>query len=126
MPYFTGSPPIDRSILCCCCIIDLGDDSGHSTESTGHLQLLSRKYLSDCFQPESVQHFPPFFSTPILSTNVCCLGQFTLVLELGDQSYLCSARDFAAAMGTKIPQGHSATIQSTQASADPCILFRRG
>ncbi len=50
----TDSIVIDRFIFCCCCIIGLGVDSGPSTESTGHLQLLSRKYLSDYFRPKSI------------------------------------------------------------------------
>jgi hypothetical protein len=37
---------IDRSILRCCCIVDLSVDSGPSTEPTGHLQFLPCKYLS--------------------------------------------------------------------------------
>ena len=101
---YTDSIVIDWSILCCCRIVDLGVDSGHSTEPTGHFQLLPRKYLSDYCRPKSIQYFEfsLCFPTPILSTKLCGLGELTLVLELGDQSYLRSTRDLAAAMGTKI------------------------
>ncbi len=51
-------------------------------------------------------HFP----THVLSTELCRLRELTLVHEPGDRPYLCSTRDFATAVGTKIPQGHSATV----------------
>ena len=52
-----------------------------------------------------------FHTFPALRKRIR-LGELTLDLELGDQSHLCNARDLAAAMGTKISQGHSVTLQS--------------
>ena len=117
---------IDRSILRCRRIPDLSVYSRHSTEPTGHLELLPSQYLSDHDQSKWIQfEFPPSLPSPILSTNVCRLGQLTLVLELGHQPYLCPPCNFTAAMGTTISQDHSVTLQSTQTGADPCVLFGR-
>ncbi len=43
----TDSIVIDWFILCCCRVVDLGVNSGHSTEPSRHFQLLPCKYLSD-------------------------------------------------------------------------------
>ena len=43
---------IDWSLLRCCRNVDLGVHSGYPTESTGHLQLLPREYLSGDDQPQ--------------------------------------------------------------------------
>ena len=115
---------IDRSIFRCCRILDISVHPGYPTEPTGRHQLLPRKYLSGYHQPKRFQ-FPPCRTTPILSTKLRSMGECTLVPELGHQSYLCSACDTSAAMGTKIPKVNSVALQSTQASPDPCVLFRR-
>ena len=118
---------IDRFILCCCRVVDLVVDSGHSTEPTGHIQLLPCQYLWSYFRPKSVQYFnfPPIFPTHILPTHLCRLGECPLVLKPGHQSYLCSTRNVATAVGPKISQGYSAALQPTQASTDPCVLCWR-
>src|SRR6267378_2023644 len=115
----------DRFIFRCCCVVDLSVHPGHSAELTRHFQLLPCKYLSDSRGPQSIQQFdsPPFFPTSVHSAKSCHLGQLALVPELGDQHYLRATRDVATTMGTKIPQGHSAALQSTQASAHSCILL---
>jgi hypothetical protein len=67
---YTNSSVIDWFILCCCRIVDLGVDSGHSTEPTGHLQLLPCQYISGYLPTQIDPIFPPpFFPTPIFSTN---------------------------------------------------------
>ena len=121
----TDSMVVDRVVLCCCCIIDLSVNSGHSTKLAGYLQLLSCKHLSSYCSPESTEYFPLFLPAPIFSTKLRRLGERTLVLELGDQSYLCSTGDVATAMGTKIPQSHPVAICSSQASSNPCVSCRR-
>ncbi|KAI9434044.1 hypothetical protein H4582DRAFT_2060436 [Lactarius indigo] len=63
---------------------------------------------------------PPPFTPP----NYAIWVKRTVFLEFGDQYQLCSTRDATPAVGTKIPQGHSTTLQPTQACADPCFLFR--
>ena len=87
---------IDGSILRCCCVVDYSFHSGTSTESTGHLELLPCQYLSSYNQRRCTRHleFPPYFPSPILSTRICSLGQCSLALEPGHQSYVCSARKF--------------------------------
>ena len=121
------SSVIDRSILRCCRVVDLGVNSGYSTEPTGHHQLLPREYLSGNDQSKWAQRFdfPPFFPTAILSTKPCDLGQRALVLEFRHQPYVCTPCNVATAMGTTISQDHSVAIQSTQTSAHPCVLCRR-
>ncbi|KAH9045868.1 hypothetical protein EDB83DRAFT_1549519 [Lactarius deliciosus] len=54
----TASHPslVDWFVLCCCRVVDLGVHPGHSTEPSGHFQLLSRKYLPDSRQ-SWIQHF---------------------------------------------------------------------
>jgi hypothetical protein len=118
---------IDWSIFRCCRILDFSFYPGHSTESTGHLQFLPRQHLPDACRSKWIQHFefPPCFTTTIRPPKLCSLGQCALVLELGNQPYLCSTCDAAAAMGTKVSQDHSVTLQPTQTSAYPCVLFRR-
>ena len=105
------SSVIDRFILRRCRVVDLSVYSGHSTEPTAHPQLLPRKYLSGYSRPKSIKYFPPFFSTHAISTELCSLDELTSVHELGDWSYLCSARYVATAVDTKIPQDHSAALQ---------------
>ena len=121
---YVNSVIIDGSILRCCCNIDLTINSRHPAEPTGHLKFLPRKYLSRYHQPKSLE-ISPCFSTSILSSKLRNLGEFTLVLELGDQSHLCFTCDLPTAMGSKIPQGHFVALQSRQESTDPCVLFRR-
>ena len=123
----TDSLAIDRFILCCCCILTLSVDSGYSTGPTGHLQLLPRQHISDSFRPKSIQYlkFPSCFSSPIFTTKLRCLGERTLVLEFGDQSYMCPTCDLAPTMGTKISQSHPASLRSAQAGTASCIPCRR-
>jgi hypothetical protein len=80
---------IDWFILRCCRLVNLGIDSGSSTESTGHLQLLPCEYVSSYYcRHKSIQYldFPPCLPTPIFSTQLCRLGKLALVLKLGHQS----------------------------------------
>ncbi|KAH9031393.1 hypothetical protein EDB83DRAFT_1843095 [Lactarius deliciosus] len=86
----------------------------------------SNLYLANIYQtltdPASTSH-PA--SPPIFSAKLCSLSEHAVVLELGHQHQLCSTRNVASAVGTKISQGHSATLQSTQASKDPFVLCWR-
>ena len=65
------------------------------------------------------------FLIHIFPTNICSLGELTLVFEPGDQSYLCSSRNIATAMGMKISQGYPVTLQSAQASTNSCVPCQR-
>jgi hypothetical protein len=127
MVLYADSVGIDWSIFGCCRFVGLSIDSGYSREPTGYLQLLPRKYLSGYYRPKWLQHFEfnSCFPTPFLPSKLRGVGKRTLVLELGNQPYLCTACDVAAAMGTKISQDHSVPLQSTQASTYPCVLCRR-
>ena len=66
------------------------------------------------------------YTTPVLSTDIRRLGEFTLVLELCNLSCVCSLGYVATSMGTSIHQGHSAgTVQPREASANACIICPR-
>jgi hypothetical protein len=66
------------------------------------------------------------YTTPVLSTGIRRLGEFTLVLELRNQSCVCSLGYVATSMGSSIHQGHSAgTVQPREASANACIICLR-
>jgi hypothetical protein len=43
----TVSYPVDRFILCCRRVLDLGLDSGHPRESARHVQFLPLEHLQD-------------------------------------------------------------------------------
>ena len=66
----------DWFILRCRRVIDLGIDSGYSTQRTEHVQLLSRQYLSDRRGPKSTQlfEFTPYYPTSLSAANLCRLG----------------------------------------------------
>ena len=57
------------------------------------------------------------------STKIRSLAEVTSGFELARQYYLCPTCDVATAIGTKIPQCHSTTLQSTRASRGSCILL---
>ena len=118
---------IDWSILCCRRIVDLGVDSGYSTEPTRYFQFLPLEHLPDARRPEWIKHFdfPPFFPTPLLSTKLRSVGKRTLVLKPRNQPYMRPPCNVTAAMGTTISQDHSVAIQPTQASTYPFFLCRR-
>ena len=101
--HHTDSMVIDWFILRCCCVVDLSVHPGHSTEPAGHLQFLPCKHLSGYCRPKSIQRFefPPCFPTAVHSTKLCSLGERSLVLESGDQPYLCSSCDLVAAMARR-------------------------
>ncbi len=67
----------------------------------------------------SLPSSPPTFSPP---TYAVLVNERTLVLELGHQSYSCSACDLATAVGTEIQHGHSATSKCAHASPDSCFF----
>ena len=119
---------VDRFILCCRCGIARSVNSRLETKSTGYLCILSRQYLSTSRRPEHISLVDPChssYTTPILSTEIRYLGQFTMVPELGHQSYMCTSGDIVTAVGASIPHSHSTTaLESTQASTNPFVLCR--
>ena len=87
---------------------------GSEVKLSGHLRILSREHLSDSRRSERhcTTHLHPFrcrHSTPILSSDVCRLGEFPLVFELRDQSYLWSVGNNVTAMVAPICQDHPTT-----------------
>ena len=117
----------DWSVLCRCSSVGRGISSGPQAEFAGYLHILSQKYLPSSCGSEYIIHYTHATvsgqSTGLLSTELRDLGQLALVFELGRQPHLCSPGDFAEAVGPPLCQYHAASaVQSSQASADPCIL----
>jgi len=79
---------IDRSILCRsrrppCCY-----RSGSEAEQPGHLRILPWQHISGSRRSERttlIHSLPCPQTTPIHSSEICHLGEFTLVLEPGDE-----------------------------------------
>jgi hypothetical protein len=117
----------DRFILCRCSNISRRVRAGPQAKFPGHLSILPRKHLSNPRRFEWLPGHPPYTSQsvhPIFSTDLCRIGQLALVSQLGHQSHMCTFGDITAAMGTSVHEGHPDTIQSTQTSTDPGVLYR--
>ncbi len=129
LPLHINWNTIDRSILCCsrcppCCY-----RPGPETKQLGHLRILPWHYLSGSRRPErntSIHSSPCRRTTLILSAEICRLGKYSLVLELGDEPQLCSVGDIVTTMGTSIsPSGSACPVHSRKESANACILCQR-
>ena len=97
---------------------------GPQTKCARLFHILSREHLSTSRRP--THSFPPCEATTIPSTDIRHLGELTLVLEHGYQPNLRSLSNIVTSVGSSIHRCHSArTMQSTQASTDPCIFCRR-
>jgi hypothetical protein len=117
--------PEDWFILRHCRSICCRIRPGPQTKFPGHLSVLPRKHLSN---PQWLRdrYTPLTFRSvhPIFSTNFCCLGQLTLVSQLGYQSHMRTFGNIAAAMGPSVHEYHPDTIRTTQTSTDSCVLCR--
>jgi hypothetical protein len=128
LPLHINWNTIDRSILrrsrCPPCCYRPGPE----TKQSGYLRFLPRQHLSGSRQPKCntlIYSFPRRQTTPILSCEIFCLGEYSLVLELGDECQLCFLGDIVTSMGTSIcPSGSACAVQSRKSSADSCILCR--
>ena len=99
---------------------------GPQAKFPGHLSVLPRKHLSN---PRRCEWLPSPYSPhtsqsihPILPTNLCRMGQLTLVSQLAHQSHMCAFGDIITAMGASVHEGQPNTVQPTQTSTDPGIL----
>ena len=104
----------DRFILCRRRNTSLCVRPGPHAELPGYHSVLPRKHLSN---PRRFERLPGPYSLhisqsvhPIFSTNLCCMGQHTLVSQLGYKSHMCTFGDITPAMGTSVHEGHSDTI----------------
>ena len=82
-----NSSVVDWSIFCRSCRTPFSDYRGPETKQSGYLCILSWEYLSGSCRPECNTCFHPFPGrqiAPILSPEICRLGEFTLVLEPGN------------------------------------------
>jgi hypothetical protein len=121
---------IDRSILCCCRRAAHRVRPGPPSQAriSGHLRILSREHLSGsrCSKCDSTTPIHPVhscYTTPVFSTEICHLGEFTLVLELSDQLYMCSLGNDAASMGISIHQAHSASTTPPRGASSNARIF---
>ena len=119
---------IDWSILCCSCCSTCCHRPGRETKQSGYLGILPWQHLSGSRRPECntpIHSFTARQTTPILSFEIRHLGEYSLVLELGDGCQLCFVGDIATSMGTSIsPSGPACPVQSRKASANARILCR--
>jgi len=105
-----------RRSICC------GIRPGPQTKFPGHLGVLPRKHLSN---PQWLPgRYAPltFRSVHVFSTNLCLMGQLTLVSQLAHQSHMRTFGNITPAMGPSVHEGHPDTIQSTQTSTDSGVL----
>jgi len=116
----------DRFILCRRRSISRCVRPGPQAELPGHLSVLPCKHLSN---PRRFERLPGPYSPltpqsvhPIFSTNLCHMGQLTLVSQLAHQSHMRTFGHITPAMGPSVLEGHPDTIRSTQTSTDPGVL----
>ena len=119
---------IDRPILCCRRRTPRCDRPGLEAKQPGYLRVLSWEHISGSRRPERNAFFHPCGQTAlVLSSEICCLGELSLVLEPGHEPQLCSVGDIFASMGASIyPSDSACTVQPREASAKTCILCQRG
>jgi hypothetical protein len=119
---------LDRSILCCSCCSPCCHCPGPETKQSGYLRILPWQHLSGSCRPERntlIHSFPCRQTTLIFSSEVLRLGEYSLVLELGDECELCFVGDIVTSMGTSIsPSGSACPLQLRKSSANACILCR--
>jgi len=119
---------IEWFVLCRRCNIAQCDDPRPQAKSARYLCVSSRKNPSGPRRSQPITHRHTFYFNKkihILSPELLCLGQPTLVLELDPQSYMCSSGYIATAVGTPIHQDHSATAsEPPRARAYPRVLLR--
>jgi hypothetical protein len=122
----TNMNTVDWFILGFCRGIGRGLSPGPQAKFTGYLSILSREHLSTSRRPKRISCIYPChssYATTLLSTEISSLGQLALVPQFGHESYICATGDIVTAVGASIHQNHSTTtVQSTQASTDPCVL----
>jgi hypothetical protein len=120
---------IDRFILCCRCRTPSCDRPGPEAEQSGYLCILSWEHLWRPRRSERNTGFHPApyrQTTPVLSSEICCLGEFTLVFEPSYEPQLRSVGNISTSMGASIYPSHSAcTVQSRESSANARILCER-
>lgn len=107
-----GPTFIEWFVLCCRCNIARCDDPRPQDKSARYLCASSRNNRSDPRRSQRFTHHYTFYinkSIHLLSPELLCLGQLTLVLEFDPQSYMRSSGHIATAVGTPIHQDHPAT-----------------
>ena len=128
---------VGRFILCRRGSVTFSDGPGLEPESSastpapasGELGILSQEYLSGSLPTErllSTSSLPYRSSPHVIFSDICHLGEFTMVFEPSDQSYLCNVGNIHTKMGMPIHRDHTVTtVQPTQASSASCLLLRR-
>jgi len=106
---------VDRVFFCHYCRAACHVRSGSEAKISRHVRILSREHLSDSRRPQrhSATYIHPFhfrYTTRLLSSDICHLGEFALVFELRDQSYLWPFGNIVTAMVAPICRDHSTTV----------------
>jgi hypothetical protein len=110
VPCFTRQLIYRRKVLCSAAV------TLSISVSIQDIRPSSRDTYLDLHGYRRPKHFSP-------SAELYNLSELTPCFELFHQHYLSSTCDVATAVGTEIPQGHSVTLQSTQASRGSCNLL---
>jgi hypothetical protein len=79
---------VDRSILCHSRCPPYFYRPGPDTKQSGYLRILPWQHLSGSRRPKRdtfIHSFPCRQTTLVLSFEICHLGEYSLVLELGDE-----------------------------------------
>jgi hypothetical protein len=104
---------IEWLVLCRRCNIARCDDPRPQAKCARYFCVSSRKNCSNSLRSQRITHpgHHTFYSISIhlLSPELLCLGQLTLVLEFDPKSYMRSSGYVATAVGTPIHQNHSTT-----------------
>ena len=119
---------VDWSILCCSCCPPHHDCPGSEAKQSGYLRILPWKHLSGSRWPKCnslIHSFSCRQATLILSFEICCLGEFSLILKPGHEPQLCVVGNIVTSMGTSIFLSVSAfPVQSRKLSTNASILCR--
>ena len=84
MLFCASTGTLDWSILCCSRCTPWRDRSGPETKQSGYLRILSWEHLWGSRRPERNTRFHTVLcrqATPVLSSEICRLGEFALVLK---------------------------------------------
>ena len=101
---------------------------GSEAKLARHLRILPTEHISasSFWQHKYFPSVGPIClgqTTCVLSTKICHLGELTLVLELGCQSFVRHVRNDDSELGSSVHRGHLVAMGYTiEASADPYNL----
>jgi len=104
--------------------------SGLEARPSGHIGILSREHFSASGRAEHITPVHPLrcpSNHPVLSSDICCLGQFVLVFEFSCQSY-CALLATLVHQWTRryVRNTQTATVQSRESARETRAFFSEG